>query len=324
MTHRENPRVLVLDDQPHLYMPLLKARFPALVIEACVDDKTAVSTAARLRPQIIFSWKNPAIANETQRQIILAPETKWVQVGGAGFDHLLPLDKPDLIVTNTSGVMTHAMVETVMGAILLFNFRYHDYIAQQRQKQWQQLPWLSLRDKTVLIIGLGYIGTAVAAQAKQFGMTVIGMRNQPRPTPHVDELIVREQLGNALARADFVCLHAPHTAQTHHMLGTAEFAQMRPDAYLINTARGGLVNEAALIRALQTNQIAGAYLDVFDHEPLSPTSPLWEMSNVIITPHVSDSTTDWPEQFTTFFADNLDCWLAGKPLRNVIDLARGY
>lgn len=324
LKERKNTRVLVLDDQPHLYMPLLRARFPDVVMEACVDDETAVSTAARLRPQVIFSWKNPAIAHETQRQIILAPETEWVQVGGAGFDHLLPLDDTQVVLTNTSGVMTHAMVETVVGAILLLNFRYHDYIQQQQRKQWQQLPWLSLRDKTILIVGLGYIGTAVAAQAKQFGMTVLGMRNRPIPMPNVDELLTRKQLGDGLARAHFVCLHAPHTVATHQLIGAAELKQMRRDAMLINTARGGLVDEKALIAALQNKEIAGAYLDVFEEEPLPTSSPLWEMPNVIISPHVSDSTTDWPEQFATFFATNLERWLAGDPLLNVIDLDRGY
>ena len=321
---RRNTRILVLDDQPHLYLSLLKARFPALAIEACVDDETAVSTAARLRPQVIFSWINPGVASDTQRQIILAPETEWVQVGGAGFDHLLPLPESQVVVTNTSGVMTHAMVETVVGAILLLNFRYHDYIQQQRRKEWRQLPWHSLRGKTILIVGLGHIGTAVAAHAKQFGMTVLGMRNRPLATANVDELIPQDKLPDALVRAHFVCLHAPHTAKTHHMLGAAEFAQMRPDAMLINTARGGLVDEAALVQALQNKEIAGAYLDVFAHEPLPSSSPLWEMPNVIISPHVSDSTTDWPEQFATFFADNLERWLAGKPLLNVVDIARGY
>lgn len=317
--------VLILDDQPEYYLPTLQNRFAALQIHACKDESSARATAARVAPEIVFSWKNTAIDCAVQRDIIDQPSVRWAQVAGAAFEYLMPLSNPGLTLTNSAGVMAAAMAETVTAAMQMFNFRFQQYLQQKAEQPCRQLPRQSLRGKTVLIVGLGHIGQAVAVHAKNLGLTVLGLCNQSSPaTVNVDEWVSRERLHESLPRAHYICLHARLTEQTRDLLGEAEFAWMREDAVLINTSRAGLVNQQVMIGALRDGRIAGAYLDLSGREPLSAHSPLWRLQNVVISPHVSDSTSDWPQHFAHFFADNLQRWLSGDALMNVCDLQRGY
>jgi len=155
-------------------------------------------------------------------------------------------------------------------------------------------------------------------------MRVIGIRNRPQKPEEIDELFSMSQLKEALGKADFVALHMPYTKETYRMIDAAALKAMRPTAFLINAARGAVVDEAALAAALSEGEIAGAYLDVFEKEPLPEDSPLWDLENVVISPHCADVVTDWEERFARFFVDNLDRWLKGTVPANVVDPAQGY
>lgn len=315
-------RVLIIHDESDKYLDAMIDRFSAVEFRLCADAGGAEGARA-FEPRVVFSWKCGSIPAPLQRSIASGPSVEWVHVAGAGFEHLLPLPG-HIRVTNSSGVFSAFMAETVMAAILMWNFGFPRYMEQQRRKLWRQSPWQPLSLKTVLIIGLGSIGAAVAQRAKSFGMRVIGVRRSPQPVDNVEEVLATANLRDALPLADYVCLHIPLTKLTRSLLGSEEFKRMKNSAVLINTSRGGVVKESALIEALNNGGIAGAYFDVFETEPLPRDSAMWTLPNLIISPHVSDSVADWEKRSAEFFATNLDRWLRKKPLLNNVDPDEGY
>jgi phosphoglycerate dehydrogenase-like enzyme len=252
------------------------------------------------------------------------PSVIWFHNGGVGVDHLQPWETDRVTVTNCAGVLAPFLAETVLGAMIMLNFGFHRYLRHQAARRWQQLSWRPLAGRTILVVGLGNIGRAVARKAKEQGMRVLGVRNSSEKPPEVDELRPLSRLHESLAEADFVSLHVPLTGATHHLIDREALAAMRPESFLINAARGPVVEETALIKTLEAKRIAGAYLDVFETEPLPPESPLWDFENVIISPHASDLVEDWDVRFARFFAANLERWMEGDPLKNIVDPARGY
>jgi len=208
--------------------------------------------------------------------------------------------------------------------MLMLNTGFHTYIAQQRQRRWQMNEWTALAGKTVLVIGLGEIGRRVARHARHLGMHVLGLRARAGAVEEVDEMVAPDHLLEALGRADVVCVHVPLVDSTRHLLDASAFAHMKPGAILVNTARGGVMDEEALLAALEDGTVAAAHVDVFETEPLPKDSPLWQAPNLVITPHMADSVSDYEERFAHFFADNLERWLAGETPLNVVDPARGY
>lgn len=317
-------RVLVLHDRPDLSAAGVQARFPALSLETCTRADAVPAALARVRPQVVLSYKCPGIPGPAHRPILDCPSVEWVHVGGTGVDHLLGWDATRIALTNSAGVLSPFLAETVLGAILMMNFGFPRYLRQQREKRWQGHPWRPLAGQCLLVIGLGNIGRKVAAKAKGQGMRVLGIRTNPAPLEEVDELLPLSDLHRGLTQADFVTLHVPMTAATRHLIDAAALARLRPHAVLLNTSRGPVVDEAALVAALQDGKIGGAYLDVFEQEPLPPDSPLWSLDNVVISPHVADSVADWQSRFAAHFGDNLERWLRGAPLTHVVDPARGY
>jgi phosphoglycerate dehydrogenase-like enzyme len=183
---------------------------------------------------------------------------------------------------------------------------------------------LEINGKTLAIVGLGAIGQEIARKAKAMDMTVIAARREMKQEPFVDRLYQSEQLLEMLAEADFVVVTLPITDQTKDLIGRKHFEAMKPTAYFINVSRGGVVQENELIRALQEKQIAGAGLDVVAIEPLPEDSPLWDMPNVIITPHLSAISPVYLDRAIQLFANNLALYVQNKPLFNLIDKARGY
>ncbi len=318
------PVVLVLDETPESYLDGLRARFPALRIEACRDGEQAQSHVARLQAQIILSCKSDRIPGADKRDAIMQPSVKWVHVCGAGFDHIDPISDFAAIVTNSAGVLSAYLGETIIGMMMAMSFGFPAYFHHQRAHRWQPEPRRSLIGKTALIIGLGNVGREVAYRCKQAGMHVLGIRNTPVPTKNVDEVAGMDDLMALLPRADYVCLHTPLTDLTRDLLGAAQFAAMPPGSYFLNAARGGIVDEAALHQALISGHLCAAYSDVFAQEPLPADSPLWDLDNLIISPHYADSIDNWKQYYVDLFADNLQCWIEGKPLRNIVDPQKGY
>lgn len=221
-----------------------------------------------------------------------------------------------------AGVLSKYLAETVAGGMLALNNFLPDYFQQQQQKVWQAKAFRPLCEQTLLIVGLGAIGGYVADLAKALGMRVMATRRSNTPHPGVDHLFKAEQLPNIIGEADYVSLHLRLNDQTRHLFDQTMLARMKPGARLINTARGGIIDQQALINSLKTKHIAAAFLDVFEQEPLAENSPLWEIPNVIITPHCADNTIGYATKFAEHFCDNLNRWNSGEALRNQLSFSR--
>ena len=195
---------------------------------------------------------------------------------------------------------------------------FYRYQRLQSQKVYKKLPWKSLAGQRLLLVGFGHIGKAVARNARHLGMHITAVRTKAVATPEADAVYSFDELQTVLPQADFVSLHLPHTEATHHFFDKKLFGAMQADSFFINTARGQLVVEEDLVAALAEKQIGGAYLDVFNREPLPLSSSLWELKNVILTPHHCDAVSDWHQRFADFFASNLQRWLQQESLENIV------
>lgn len=267
----------------------------------------------------------------------LAPKLRWLQYPGAGVDALqttglLEADS-GVIVTTASGIHATNMSEYVFGSMLMFNRSWPEMVRLQdrhiwpRNAKWYNLGAHELVDTTLGIVGLGSIGRRIAQLGRAFGMRVLGIRRAAlsgETDPDVDQLYGLEQLHELLGRSDYVVLAMPLTAESEKMIGEPELRAMRPHAYLINIARGRVIDETALIRALKEGWIAGAGLDVAEVEPLPTDSPLYSLPNVILTPHIAGVSDSYDKRLTALFAENLRRYRAGKPLLNRYDSKRGY
>ena len=250
----------------------------------------------------------------TAEVIDAAVSLKWVHLASAGVDHALYpalLERP-IILTNGAGVYAIPIAEHVLALMLALSRRIPDMVRQQDRGEWTALRGGELCGSKVLIVGVGGIGARVAALCKAL------------PVPNVDTVVPANELHGALREADWVVVCAPLTPETRHIIGRAELALMKPSSQIINIARGPLIDENALIKALQEGRIAGAGLDVFDEEPLPLDSPLWTMQQVIVSPHSGGSSPNSLARTLDLFHDNLRRYLAGLPLRNVVDKLAGY
>lgn len=311
-------RVLVLHATPDDFRADLAGRFPGVEFDYATRPEEVEPALERARPDAVLSIAQVAFRGASHRPALLHPGVRWLHVGGSGYDHILPLEPAAATVTNSAGVLAPFLAETVTGAILALNGHFLAYVEQAKARLWRPRPFRPLAGQTLLVVGLGAIGGCVAANAKALGMRVIATRRRREPHPDVDTLHPPEALAAIIAEADFVSLHVRADASTRHMMDAGMFAAMRPGAMFLNTSRGSVVNEAALIEALESGRLGGAYLDVFETEPLPAASPLWSLPNVIVTPHSSDTVADWAIRFARHFGDNLERWNAGRPLLNVV------
>ena len=261
----------------------------------------------------------------------LATSLRWIQLASAGASSVLTPEfvRTDIVLTTASGVHPIQMSEHAFAMMLMFARRMHEYLAAQADAQWAKEPVErsdELYERTVGIVGLGHVGREIARKAKAFGMQVLATRRtvDKSAAPDVDEMVKPEALHELLKRSDYVVLAVPLTAETSKIIGASELAVMKPTAFLVNIARGGVVDEGALVDALRQGRIAGAGLDTFETEPLPEESPLWRLPNVIVTPHTAGSTPRYWERATALFCDNLARYLEGKTLRNVVCRDRGY
>ena len=256
-----------------------------------------------------------------------APKLRWIHITGAGIEPLLPLDwlPPGATLTNNSGVHVQKTGEFATMALLALCTRLPQLMTNQREAKWQQIFTPSIAGKTLLVVGLGDMGGAAAKSAKKLGMTVLGMRRNPKPHRYTDAMLPLSQLHKGLARADFVLIATPLTPATHHLIDAAAIAAMKPGAGLVNVGRAAVVDYAALTAALVSGHLSGAVLDVFDPEPLPATSPLWHVPNLIITPHCSSDDLDHylPLTLDLVFS-NLARLREGKKLKNAVDPVTGY
>ena len=258
-----------------------------------------------------------------------APKLKWVNSMLAGVDYALYSDifASPVIVTNSSGMHGPQIAELVFEKILMFAKQAHHCFRLQQEKKWEHFTPVFLQGKTLGIVGLGSIGREVARLGRAFRMRVIANRNTLKSgarARHVDELMSRDRLPELLAGSDFVVLAVPATLDTEGLIGEAELRAMKKTAYLVNIARGSVIDEDALCRALDEQWIAGAGLDVFAVEPMPPERQIWNYDNMLFTPHVGGALEDYNLVATRLFCDNLKRYLAGRKMRNVVDKRKGY
>ena len=270
-------------------------------------------------------WYAPADMPTTN-----APKLRWVQAPRSGIGEQLRgagLDRSKIVFTNSAGIhaVPLAEFELVLGLLYLIKDvpRMRD---EQARRVWKQDEVRRLAGSRVLLVGLGGLGREVARTLARLGVEVWGVRRSeghPRRTKYT-RTVPPDAMLDVLGDVDALVLAAPNTAETHHLIGAPELAAMAPGAFVVNIARGTLIDEAALVEALASGHLGGAVLDVFEEEPLPPDSPLWAMPNVLVSPHKASIVDVENRLIVELFEDNLHRFLEGQPLRNVFDPVRGY
>lgn len=270
--------------------------------------------------------RNPKLLLET---FPLATRVRWVHTLSAGVESLL---SPEIVaspvpLTNGRGVFRRALGEWVVGAMLYFSYGFRRLMREQDAGRWTPFEVEELHGRTLGIVGYGQIGRAVAERARPFGMPVTALRRKPllsAADPLLDACYPPARLQELLAQSDYVAVTAPLTPETRGLLGEAQIAAMKPSALIINVGRGAVIDEAALIHALESGKIRGAALDVFAVEPLPGGHPFYKLDNVLLSPHTADHIQDALENAVEFFLENFERFRKGEPLQNVIDKHAGY
>ena len=259
--------------------------------------------------------------------LALLKNLKWIQTFSAGVN-TLPLKEikeRGILLTNSSGVHGPQMTDHIMGMILSFSRALLPSIRNQKEKNWKvDYPLSELTGKEMLIVGAGSIGQLLAKKAKAFDMNVVGLKRTVEDLENFDEVRPLGELQRSMKTADYVVILAPLTKETRGLIGKEELALMKEDAVLINLARGPLVDEAELIKALEEKKIRGAGLDVFSREPLPSDSPLWDLDNIILTPHLGGFSDVSNERSIALISENIRRYYAGEKLKNIVDLELGY
>lgn len=272
---------------------------------------------------LAWEFRTPTIATAGPA----AGKLRWIHAASAGVDRILTDDvvAGDVVVTNSRGVFEVAIAEYVLGLVLTFAKDLHGTWERQREHRWEHRDTESVAGRSALIVGVGPIGRATARLLAAVGMQVRGVGRRARTDdPDFGSVAAADDLHRLLPAADYVVLAAPLTPDTRGMIDAAALAAMKPSGRLINVGRGALVVEADLIAALGAGRLAGAALDVFENEPLEPDSPWWEVPGVVVSPHMSADADGWRDALVDVFLDNLQRWLDGRPLRNVVDKRAGH
>jgi phosphoglycerate dehydrogenase-like enzyme len=325
--------------EPHLNK--LRAVSPRLDVQQMTNMPfSEMPEALRNRVEILYSWGKLAADAH------LFPQLKWLQTHSAGIDYLLdrPIWHSSTLVSSMNGIHSIQMAEHALAMMLAFRWKFPTMFRFQTKVEWPKGRWHifsgpELRGSTLGLVGYGAIARELARQAQALGMRIVAVNRsgQRRPFEGFSEpgtgdpqatipaaIYPTSHMLAMLPECDYVVVLAPLIPETHHFFNAGAFAAMKSSAVFFNLARGGLVDEPALIEALARQQIAGAGLDVFDREPLPPDSPLWAMENVLISPHVSGFTLKYDERATDLFAENLRRYLSGERLINQVERERGY
>ena len=323
-----NPRLEVVYE-PHL---LPRPRYAADHVGHALerpeeDEKRWMSLLAEA--EVLFDFDRTHLADLPER----APSLRWIQATSAGIGQLVAKHRyaermPEVQFTTTSGVHAIPLAEYALMSILMFRRRVPKMLADQRERRWERFASSDLVERSLVVVGMGSIGRAVARYASAFGMQTIGVKRtlagvEPASL-HLQALYASDELHTAICGAEHLVLSAPHTPETEGLIGAAELALLAPGAIVVNVARGALIDESALVDALESGHVGGAALDVFQEEPLSTDSPFWTMPDVLVCSHSAGTTDRENERITEIFCDNLRRYLAGEPLRNVLDTNRMY
>jgi D-2-hydroxyacid dehydrogenase (NADP+) len=309
-------QVLIFDVRGPQYCALLAKRFPDIGFHIGHRIEDAASVIADVDVIVGLGHHIPPAL------IAKARSLKWVQALTTGTETLtapgvLP---PHVLLTSTRGVHGPQMSELAFLNMIALARNFKKNLQNQAEGKWEQWGQPILEGKTIVIVGLGLLAEHLAERCKLFGMRVIGVSSGRAEAAHFDEVHPRSALAKLAARADFLMLLVPYSKETHHLIGRDVITAMKPSAFLINLARGGVVDEIALIEHLQAGKIAGAGIDVFSEMPLPPDNPLWRMPNVIITPNIGGRSDKFIEQTMTVLEPNLAAFIDGrlKDLRNLV------
>ena len=316
-------RVVVMgaaDDSPPPGIGVIADSVDLVFADTASDMATGLAGA-----EVLFAWRPRSGLLEPMWE--LASALRWIQAASAGVEDLLfeEMVRSPVVLTNARGVFDDAMAEYVLGLLLLFAKGLPGVLERQLRREWRPRDSEQLAGKRVLVVGVGSIGRAIGRRCKGARMTVRGVGSTARGRDDVFGLVHgSDELAEACSWADVVVNVLPSTPATRRRFDESIFAAMQPSARFVNVGRGSTVDEAALVRALQEGRIAGAGLDVFEHEPLPEDSPLWDLPNVIVSPHMSADFAGWREMLVELFVENLQRYLTGRPLKNVVDKELGY
>jgi len=315
------PRLLILLTLPKevrdTYERRLHARFPELEID--VVDHFSKATPLIKSADVLLTF-GPMLKDEVVRE---AQKLKWVQALGTGVDGIIdqPSLRPDVTITNIRGIHGAPVSEAAILSMLALCRGFPNTVRNQDKSSWTRWPPKLLDGKTVGIFGIGLIAEALAPRCKAFGMTVVGFGSTKREVAGFDRMHLRGDFLKIAPELDFFVLLVPYAEDTHRLIGAREFAAMKPTSYFVNLARGGIVDEDALMQALENGTIAGAALDVFQTEPLPADSPLWKTKNVIISPHMGGFCDVYAERALPAIEHNMACFLKGD-IDSMVNLVR--
>jgi D-2-hydroxyacid dehydrogenase (NADP+) len=314
-TESKQMHLLILDELANEYKKGLEKDFPELLIHAAATEQDVGSFVERT--DILLTGK---ISDDLVKNAL---RLKWIQANATGVDALinLPSLRKEVVLTSARGIHGPQMSEMAILLMLSLNRRFPQILRNQGRNAWVRWPQKVLSGKKVAILGVGVVGKAIASKCKAFGMTVYGIGRVKRDVESVDLFVRREEMQRVLGEVDFLVIVVPSTPQTKKMIDRKALSAMKPTAFLLNLARGDVVDEEALIESLTRGTIAGAALDTFVTEPLPSNHPFWHMENVIITPHIGGLSENYVEQVLSIFRENLRRFLQGQRgnLINVVE-----
>lgn len=310
-------KLLILSADADKYSTLIRsADLPQLEVISTRD----VHSAKDLINECNIALGDPPLLSEV---LTSADRLEWVQSGWAGVEQLCePGLRRDYILTSAKGMFGALVSEYVMTYLFAFERRVFRMQSNQLKRHWKPLSYRRAKDITLGIIGLGSIGRQLAITARHFGLRVMGLNRSGKPCEEVEEVYKVDEIAAFLKEPDYLVITLPATSQTNQLINADTLKMMKPAAVLMNVGRGNSINEADLVCALSGGVIGGAVLDVFENEPLPPESPLWQMPNVCITPHMA--ATSFPEDIAEVFIHNYQRFLRKETLQHVVDFELGY
>lgn len=317
-------KLLVTIDLKEKYMEMIRDAFPEILTVKALDPARQVEEI--IDTDFLVTGFKPDLELFKKGERL-----QVIQTWSAGVDKYMEeevlqhLKARGIKLISMSGIHGDPIAEHVMGLIINYSRRLYDFYEAQKERKWLRLDVGQLAGKTMVIVGTGSIGREIARRAKAFRMRTIGVkRNIEGKIDYIDELYSNAQLEIALKQGDYIVIALPLTEETRGFIGRKEFAVMKETAFFVNIARGEVVDEGALIEALKEGRIAGAALDVFTEEPLSPDSPFYDLKNVYITPHISAAHPDYNLKAVRLFIENLKSYLENREIKNLVDYNRGY
>ncbi len=323
-----NPRLQVAYEPHLLPRPRFAADHVGHTVERSEEDEKRW-TSLLSEAEILFDFDRSHLEDLPER----APSLRWIQATSAGIGQLVARHRyaermPETLFTTASGVHAIPLAEYALMSILIFRRKVLEMITDQGERRWEPFASTDLTERSLAVVGMGSIGREVARVGSAFGMRAIGVKRTVTGVDpaalHLNALYGLDELHEALRGAEHVVLAVPHTPETEGMIGADELALLAPGAIIVNVARGAVVDEAALVDALESGHLGGVALDVFQEEPLSADSPLWAMPNVLVCAHSAGTSDRENERITDIFCENLRRYLTDEPLMNLLDTARMY